>query len=128
MLVSRGWLCRRDGGGHVQQDHGVIVGGARFGDLGVFKAVGMTPRQTIIMVICWVIAPAVIAAAIALPAGLTIQEHLVRQLTSGSLLERPVQATTFPGGEPAPPRCPADLRGAEAVSYTHLTLPTIYSV
>lgn len=52
----------------------------RVHDLGVFKAVGMTPWQTITMVICWVIAPAIIAAAIALPAGLIIQDILVRQL------------------------------------------------
>ncbi len=65
----------------------------RVHDLGVFKAVGMTPRQTITMVICWVIAPAVIAAAIALPAGLIIQDLLVRQLTSGTAL----QGTALPG-------------------------------
>jgi FtsX-like permease family len=52
----------------------------RVHDLGVFKAVGMTPRQTITMVICWVIPPAIIAAAIALPAGLIIQDVLVRRL------------------------------------------------
>jgi putative ABC transport system permease protein len=58
----------------------------RIHDLGVFKAVGMTPRQTITMVICWVLAPAVIAAAIALPAGLTTQDLLVRQLAPGNVL------------------------------------------
>jgi putative ABC transport system permease protein len=58
----------------------------RVHDLGVFKAVGMTPQQTITMVICWVIAPAVIAAAIALPAGLTTQDYLVRQLAAGNAL------------------------------------------
>ena len=65
----------------------------RVHDLGVFKAVGMTPPQTITMVICWVIAPAVIAAAVALPAGLIIQDHLVRQLTSGTALH----GTALPG-------------------------------
>jgi putative ABC transport system permease protein len=65
----------------------------RVHDLGVFKAVGMTPRQTITMVICWVIAPAVIAAVIALPAGLITQDHLVRQLTSGTALH----GTALPG-------------------------------
>jgi putative ABC transport system permease protein len=54
----------------------------RVHDLGVFKAVGMTPRQTVAMVTCWVLAPAVIAAAIALPAGLAMQDLLVRQLAS----------------------------------------------
>ena len=65
----------------------------RVHDLGVFKAAGMTPRQAITMVICWVIAPAVIAAAIALPAGLITQDHLVRQLTSGTALH----GTALPG-------------------------------
>jgi putative ABC transport system permease protein len=50
----------------------------RVHDLGVFKAVGMTPRQIIAMVICWIIPPAVIAAAIALPAGIMLQ-HVVAQ-------------------------------------------------
>jgi putative ABC transport system permease protein len=52
----------------------------RVHDLGVFKAVGMTPRQTIVMVVCSIIVPAIIAAAIALPAGLIIQDVLVRDL------------------------------------------------
>jgi putative ABC transport system permease protein len=56
----------------------------RVHDLGVFKAVGMTPRQVITMVTCWVIGPAVIAAAIALPAGLTAQDLLVHQLASSN--------------------------------------------
>lgn len=54
----------------------------RVHDLGVFKAVGMTPRQTIVMVVCSIIVPAIIAAAIALPAGLIIQDVLVRDLAS----------------------------------------------
>lgn len=54
----------------------------RVHDLGVFKAVGMTPRQTLIMVVCWVIAPTIIAAVIALPAGLTLQDVLVRHLAA----------------------------------------------
>ena len=44
----------------------------RVHDLGVFKALGMTPRQTIAMVLCWVVAPAVVAAIIAVPAGLAL--------------------------------------------------------
>lgn len=48
----------------------IMVTRERVHDLGVFKAVGMTPRQTITMVVCWVIAPAVIAGAIGIPAAL----------------------------------------------------------
>ncbi len=52
----------------------------RVHDLGVFKAIGMTPRQTIAMVICWVIAPAVIAAIIALPAGMILEDRVVHAI------------------------------------------------
>jgi putative ABC transport system permease protein len=45
----------------------------RVHDLGVFKAVGMTPRQTLAMVLCWVVAPAVVAAVIAIPAGMVLR-------------------------------------------------------
>ena len=65
----------------------------RVHDLGVFKAVGMSPRQTITVVICWVIAPAVTAAALLLPTGLITQDHLVRQFTSGTALP----GTALPG-------------------------------
>ncbi|HXB46555.1 MAG TPA: ABC transporter permease [Streptosporangiaceae bacterium] len=44
----------------------------RVHDLGVFKAVGMTPRQTIAMVLCWVVAPAIVAAVIAVPVGMVL--------------------------------------------------------
>jgi hypothetical protein len=54
----------------------------RVHDLGVFKAVGMTPWQTLIMIVCWVVAPTIIAAAIALPAGLTLQDLLIRRLAA----------------------------------------------
>jgi hypothetical protein len=53
----------------------------------------MTPRQTITMVICRVIPPAVIAAAIALPAGLTAQDHLITKLASST-----GSAAVAPGG------------------------------
>jgi putative ABC transport system permease protein len=45
----------------------------RVHDLGVFKAVGMTPRQTIAMVLCWVAGPAVVAAVIAIPVGMVLR-------------------------------------------------------
>jgi putative ABC transport system permease protein len=49
----------------------------RVHDLGIFKAVGMTPRQAITMVTCWVIAPAIGAAIIALPAGVALQDAVI---------------------------------------------------
>lgn len=62
----------------------------RVHDLGVFKAVGMTPRQTIAMVACWVIVPAIVAAAIALPAGIILQHVVVQDIGT-------VAGTRIPG-------------------------------
>jgi putative ABC transport system permease protein len=56
----------------------------RVHDLGVFKALGMTPSQTVIMVLCWVIVPTVIAAIIALPVGLLVQDELIRHLAKSA--------------------------------------------
>jgi putative ABC transport system permease protein len=46
-------------------------------DLGVFKALGMTPRQTIAMVVCWVAGVGLIAGLLAVPAGIALQHFLV---------------------------------------------------
>jgi putative ABC transport system permease protein len=54
----------------------------RVHDLGVYKAVGMTPRQTLAMVTSSIIPPAVLAAAIALPAGLITQDLLIHHLAA----------------------------------------------
>jgi putative ABC transport system permease protein len=62
----------------------------RVHDLGVFKAVGMTPWQTLTMVICWIAAPTIAAAAIALPAGLITQDVLVRDLAASISMVLPV--------------------------------------
>jgi hypothetical protein len=56
----------------------------RVHDLGVFKALGMTPIQTIVMTLCWVIVPTVIAAIIALPVGLLVQDELIRHLAKSA--------------------------------------------
>jgi putative ABC transport system permease protein len=44
----------------------------RIHDLGIFKSLGMRPGQVVIMVICWVVGPAVIAGAIAAPAAVAL--------------------------------------------------------
>jgi putative ABC transport system permease protein len=46
-------------------------------DLGVFKAVGMTPGQTIAMVVCWVAGIGLVAGVIAVPAGVALHRYLV---------------------------------------------------
>ena len=49
----------------------------RVHDLGVFKAVGMTPRQVIAMVMCWVAGVGLLAGVIAVPAGIALQRYLL---------------------------------------------------
>jgi putative ABC transport system permease protein len=49
----------------------------RVHDLGVFKAVGMTPRQTIAMMVCWVAGAGLAAGVIAIPVGITVHAHIV---------------------------------------------------
>ena len=65
----------------------LMVTRERVHDLGVFKAVGMTPRQTVTMVACWVVVPAIAAAVIGLPAGMvlhgTVMQALARDISQG---------------------------------------------
>ncbi len=54
----------------------------RVHDLGIFKAIGMTPPQTITMVICWVITPGIAAAIIALPAGIAVHNIVIHAINN----------------------------------------------
>jgi putative ABC transport system permease protein len=49
----------------------------RVHDLGVFKAVGMTPRQTIAMVVCSVAGIGLVAGLIAIPAGIAVHHYVL---------------------------------------------------
>jgi putative ABC transport system permease protein len=49
-------------------------------DLGVFKAVGMTPREVAAMVVCWVAAPALAAAIIAVPLAKALAASTLRAM------------------------------------------------
>jgi len=69
----------------------LLVTRERVHDLGVFKAVGMTPRQTLAMVACWVVVPAIGAALLALPGGMLIQDVTVRALAADIGLPLPGQ-------------------------------------
>jgi putative ABC transport system permease protein len=46
-------------------------------DLGVFKAIGMTPRQTLAMVVSSAAATGIVAGLIAIPAGVALHRYLV---------------------------------------------------
>jgi putative ABC transport system permease protein len=49
----------------------------RVRDLGVFKAVGMTPRQAIAMIVCWVAGTGLAAGVIAAAVGVTLHHSLI---------------------------------------------------
>ena len=52
----------------------------RVHDLGMFKSVGMTPRQTIAMVICWIAGAGLIAGVIAVPAAMILHSSVLRTM------------------------------------------------
>jgi putative ABC transport system permease protein len=56
----------------------------RVHDLGVFKAVGMTPRQTIAMVVTTVAAAGLIAGLIAVPAGIALHHAILPIMANGA--------------------------------------------
>ena len=49
----------------------------RVHDLGVFKALGMTPRQTVAMVLCSVAAAGLLAGVLAVPAGIAVHRYVI---------------------------------------------------
>jgi len=67
----------------------LLLARERVHDLGVLKAVGMTPRQTLAMASCWVVVPAIGAAALALPGGMLLQDVTVRALAGDTGLTLP---------------------------------------
>ena len=52
----------------------------RVHDLGVFKSVGMTPRQTIAMVVCWIVGAGLAAGAIAIPVSVILHSSVVQAM------------------------------------------------
>jgi FtsX-like permease family len=75
----------------------------RVRDLGIHKALGMTPRQVITMVTCWAIAPAIIAAIIALPAGAALEPVIARAIVTAQAGPLESGAPLDPGPQPGPP-------------------------
>jgi putative ABC transport system permease protein len=56
----------------------------RVHDLGVFKAVGMTPRQLTGMIVCWVAGPTLAAAVIAVPAASALHSQTLRAMANAA--------------------------------------------
>jgi putative ABC transport system permease protein len=77
----------------------LMVTRERVHDLGIFKALGMTPRQAIAMVICWVIAPAIAAAIVAVPAAVIV--HAVTVQAIGSVVGTGVPGSVIAIYQPA---------------------------
>jgi putative ABC transport system permease protein len=51
-------------------------------DLGIFKSLGMRPGQLVVMVICWIVAPAIVAGAIAAPAAIALNTATLHAMGS----------------------------------------------
>jgi putative ABC transport system permease protein len=54
----------------------------RVHDLGIFKALGMRPGQLLTMVLCWIAGPALIAAVIAAPAAVALNQATLNAMAS----------------------------------------------
>ena len=69
----------------------------RVHDLGIFKALGMRPGQMLTMVVCWVVGPAVLAAAIAAPAAMVLNTATVHAMAGTAHTGIPASVTqVFP--------------------------------
>jgi putative ABC transport system permease protein len=69
----------------------------RVRDLGIFKSLGMRPGQVVVMVICWVVGPAVIAGAIAAPAAVALNTATLHAMAATSHTGVPASFTdVFP--------------------------------
>ena len=61
----------------------------RVHDLGVFKAVGMTPRQTVAMVLCSVAGTGLLAGLLAVPAGILVHGYVIPAMVAAVGLDVP---------------------------------------
>jgi putative ABC transport system permease protein len=69
----------------------------RVHDLGIFKALGMRPGQMLTMVVCWIVGPAVIAAAIAAPVAVALNTATVHAMAGTAHTGVPASITqVFP--------------------------------
>jgi putative ABC transport system permease protein len=61
----------------------------RVHDLGVFKALGMTPRQTVAMVLCSVAGTGLLAGVLAVPAGIVVHGYVMPAMAGAAGLGVP---------------------------------------
>ena len=65
----------------------------RVHDLGIFKSLGMRPGQVLTMVVCWIVVPAVLAAAIAAPAAVALNTATIHAMASSAHTDVPASFT-----------------------------------
>jgi putative ABC transport system permease protein len=70
----------------------VLMTRERAHDIGVLKAIGMTPRQTITMLVTTVAATGLVAGLIAVPAGVALHHAIVPIMASGAQIGLPADA------------------------------------
>jgi putative ABC transport system permease protein len=69
----------------------------RVHDLGIFKALGMRPGQTLTMVTCWIVGPAIVAAVIAAPAAVALNKATLNAMAATAHTGLPASfAQVFP--------------------------------
>jgi putative ABC transport system permease protein len=66
----------------------------RVHDIGIFKAVGMTPRQTTAMALSWVAAIGLIAGVIAVPIGVALHHEILPAMAGSDGLRLPASYLT----------------------------------
>jgi len=67
----------------------VLTTRERVHDLGVFKAIGMMPRQTIAMAVSWVAGIGLVAGVIAVPLGIALHHEILPAMASSVGLRLP---------------------------------------
>jgi putative ABC transport system permease protein len=65
----------------------IMLARQRVRDLGVYKAIGAAPRQIVVTVVSWVLAPAIAATLIAVPAGVVVEHVAARETVNGQARE-----------------------------------------
>jgi putative ABC transport system permease protein len=70
----------------------------RVRDIGVLKAVGMTPWQAVSMVVCWVAGTGLVAGVIAVAAGITLHRYLITVLATFNGNDVPASFLNVYGG------------------------------
>jgi putative ABC transport system permease protein len=95
----------------------------RVHDLGVFKALGMRPGQVVTMVICWIAVPAIVAAAMAAPAAVALNDATLHAMGATAHTGIPASFTQVFG----PARLALLSLAAVAIAVAGALLPALWA-